>query len=87
MSNDKSKLDTLLEKIIQQQRHARQAGFDWPDALSVIEKVQEELAELKQALIAEDKANIKEEFGDVLLTLVNLSLHLKLVLFPFSFDD
>lgn len=55
---------------------AGQVGFDWPDAPSVRKKVDEELAELDEAMASGDPGAIAEELGDVLFTLVNLGRHL-----------
>ena len=51
------------------QDRAAALGYDWPNVEGVIEKVQEEAVEL---LEAEDDAHRTEEFGDLLLVLVNL---------------
>lgn len=48
-------------------------GFDWPDAPSVLEKADEELAELRSALAAGDPSAVGEEIGDLLFTLANLA--------------
>jgi len=56
---------TRAEKI---QKRAAQVGFDWPDVQGVIDKVAEEVAEIKAA---DSTAAIEEEFGDLLFTLVN----------------
>ena len=52
---------------------AAQLGFDWDDPGPVWEKLDEELAELREALAAGDPAAVQHEFGDVLFTLVNLA--------------
>jgi tetrapyrrole methylase family protein/MazG family protein len=49
---------------------AARAGFDWPDVNGVLEKVTEEVAELRQA---EDAGARERELGDLLFSLVNLS--------------
>ena len=49
------------EKI---QSKARKAGFDWPDVAPALDKVAEELAELRLAI--EEDSNIAEELGDLL---------------------
>ncbi|HXQ95493.1 MAG TPA: nucleoside triphosphate pyrophosphohydrolase [Candidatus Acidoferrales bacterium] len=51
------------------QDRAAALGYDWPDVEGVIEKLEEEAVEL---LEAEDDAHRTEEFGDLLLVLVNL---------------
>jgi ATP diphosphatase len=48
-------------------------GFDWPDAGAVLAKVDEETAELREALAAGDRAATREEVGDLLFTLANLA--------------
>ncbi len=51
------------------QERAAALGYDWPDVEGVIEKLEEEAVEL---LEAQDDAHRAEEFGDLLLVLVNL---------------
>ncbi len=51
-------------------------GFDWPDRSGVRAKVDEELAELDEALALGHADAIGEEFGDLVFTLVNLGRHL-----------
>ena len=58
------------------QEKASSIGFDWNKTDRVIEKVDEEVAELKEAII--NKNGIEEELGDVLFTIVNLSRHLEI---------
>lgn len=62
------------EKI---QDRAAQHGFDWPNVPPVIEKVLEELEEVKEAWLSGNQEHIQEEIGDLLLVAVNLSRHLK----------
>ncbi len=52
-------------------------GFDWEDASEVLGKVEEELAELRQAMAARMADEAEEELGDVLFALVNLGRHLR----------
>ena len=56
------------------QEKAAGVGFDWDNNKKVLDKVDEEILELKEAIIKKD--GIDEEFGDVLFSLVNLSRHL-----------
>jgi uncharacterized protein YabN with tetrapyrrole methylase and pyrophosphatase domain len=53
-------------------------GFDWPDAGGPRQKIDEELAELDQALAAGDRERIADELGDTLFAVVNLSRKLGL---------
>ncbi|MBF8274307.1 MAG: Nucleoside triphosphate pyrophosphohydrolase [Magnetococcales bacterium] len=59
------------------QRKMGQVGFDWTDIHAVADKVREELDELDRGHQRQDQANIEEEVGDVLFTMVNLARHLK----------
>lgn len=54
---------------------ARQ-GFDWPDARGPRAKIDEELAEIDEALAAGDTAQAGLELGDLLFAAVNLARHL-----------
>lgn len=56
------------------QEKAASVGFDWDNNRKVLDKVDEEILELKEAIIKND--GIDEELGDVLFSLVNLSRHL-----------
>ena len=58
------------------QEKAGTVGFDWPHTEGVVEKIDEELAELRVALDSGVRDHIKEELGDVLFTIVNLSRRL-----------
>lgn len=60
------------------QKRASDIGFDWPNAEAAIEKIYEELDELKQAMQQGDKKALLEELGDVLFCCVNTARHLKL---------
>ena len=58
------------------QRRVAKVGFDWSDLNGPWAKVQEELQELKSALA--DGIGIREELGDLIFAVVNLSRFLKL---------
>ena len=55
------------------QEKAANVGFDWKDMQPVWEKVEEELKELKVEIQNKDPEKVKDEMGDVLFSLVNLS--------------
>ena len=55
------------------QAKASRVGFDWNNAADVLEKVEEEIAELKESISASDAEGIEEEVGDILFSIVNLS--------------
>ena len=56
-------------------RRAANAGFDWDDVDGAMEKLDEEIAELREASTPEE---LEEELGDVLSTLVNVGRKLDL---------
>ncbi len=60
-----------LIKAARIQEKAAKIGFDWPDVAPVWNKVQEEIAELKEAVETKNQKDIEEEMGDVLFSLVN----------------
>jgi XTP/dITP diphosphohydrolase len=67
-----------LIKAQRMQEKAAGVGFDWKDKNQVIDKLNEELQELDQALEAKDKSAIEEEFGDVLFSLINYARFIKI---------
>jgi ATP diphosphatase len=59
------------------QKRAAGVGFDWSDSRGVLDKLDEELGELRDAIAARDAAACEDELGDLLFTVVNLARHLK----------
>ena len=55
---------------------AARIGFDWPDAQGCWDKVDEELAELREAAASGDPTAMQDELGDVLFALTSLARHL-----------
>jgi ATP diphosphatase len=66
-----------LSRAIKLQKRAAQVGFDWPEALPVVDKVREELDEVLEAMSENDPLAIAEEIGDLLFVVSNLARHLK----------
>jgi len=60
------------------QKRAASVKFDWPDYHFVLDKIDEELIELKEAIEEGSQNFMEEEFGDLLFALVNLGRHLKI---------
>lgn len=60
------------------QQKAAKVGFDWENVDGALEKLEEEIGELRQAIKNNDKANQSEELGDVLFSAVNVSRFLKI---------
>jgi MazG family protein len=77
---DASALDGValaLPALMRAQKLAKRAarvGFDWPSADPVLDKLNEEIAELKEAIAAPqpDQAHVEEELGDILFVVANL---------------
>ena len=69
-----------LPALVRAQRLGEKAtsvGFDWSDAVGPRAKLDEELAELDEALAGADPDRIEAELGDVLFALVNVARHAK----------
>jgi len=54
-------------------KRAARVGFDWPSTAEVVEKLDEEVAELKAELAAGDTEKAAEELGDLLFVMANLA--------------
>lgn len=55
------------------QKKAAKSGFDWDDPSGAVDKLYEEINEFKNALNEGLKANIEDEFGDILFSSVNIA--------------
>jgi len=55
------------------QKKAAKHGFDWPDVAGVLDKIAEELCEVRSAIAAGDETRVRSEIGDLLFSVVNLS--------------
>ncbi len=65
-----------LSALLRAQRlqdKAAQVGFDWENVSGVLDKISEEIQELKQALTTNQAEEIENELGDLLFSLVNLA--------------
>lgn len=60
------------------QHKAAKVGFDWQSVDGAVDKLYEEINELKMAMSHNDRCEIEDEFGDVLFSCVNISRFLKL---------
>ena len=55
------------------QRKAAKVGFDWTNSHQIMEKIEEEMRELKKALADGDEKSVNEEMGDLIFSVVNLA--------------
>lgn len=85
LSKSKSKVSVLddiagnlpeLLKAVKLTKYAAVTGFDWPDINPVFDKLDEEAAELKEAISIGDNEHIEEELGDLLFVCTNIARHL-----------
>src|SRR6266550_1340683 len=70
-------LPALMRAQKAQSKVAR-VNFDWTEVRDVIAKVEEEIQELKQAVLEQDRKSIEDEAGDLLFAVVNLARKCKL---------
>jgi MazG family protein len=79
---DASGLDRLpatlpaLARAQEASEKAAHLGYDWPDVQAVLDKLGEEIGELKAAVAAGGGPSAARELGDVLLTLTSVARHL-----------
>lgn len=66
-----------LSRAQKLQKRASQAGFDWNEAAPVIDKIAEELDEVREAVASGDANAVAEEMGDLMFAMVNLARHLQ----------
>lgn len=67
-----------MVKAIRIQDKARGIGFDWAQKSEVWAKVEEELAEFKEAEAQDDRVEMEKEFGDYLFALINYARFLQI---------
>jgi ATP diphosphatase len=76
-----SGIATALPALARAQKltaRAARVGFDWPDANAVLDKLDEEVHELRAELPAADPARLEDELGDMLFVMANLARKLGL---------
>ena len=68
-----------LVRAAKLQRRAARVGFDWPEPVQVLDKLDEEIAELRAELAGQaNRDRLSDEIGDLLFAVVNLARHLEL---------
>ena len=73
MRHESADAGNAFSRALAIQREAASQGFDWPEIAGVLDKVREELDELIEALRQGDRVHARDEFGDLLFTVLNLS--------------
>ncbi|WP_159951065.1 nucleoside triphosphate pyrophosphohydrolase [Rhizobium sp. 18065] len=64
-----------LTEALKLQEQAAKVGFDWTEAEPILDKVEEEIGELREALKAGKQDKISDELGDLIFALVNIGRH------------
>lgn len=68
-----------LTRAAKLQKRAARVGFDWPDVQPVMDKVLEELNEVREEMAhGSEQARLEEEMGDLLFACTNLARHLRI---------
>ncbi|OLP56937.1 nucleoside triphosphate pyrophosphohydrolase [Rhizobium rhizosphaerae] len=64
-----------LIEALELQKRAATVGFDWADPAPILDKIEEEIGELREALAAGRQDKVADELGDLIFALVNLGRH------------
>lgn len=66
-----------LTEALKLQEQAARVGFDWSEAEPILDKIEEEIGELREALKAGEPDKIADELGDLIFALANIGRHVK----------
>lgn len=66
-----------LTEALKLQEQAARVGFDWSDPAPILDKIEEEIAELREALAEGRPEKVSDELGDLIFALVNIGRHVK----------
>ncbi|MCW8283281.1 MULTISPECIES: nucleoside triphosphate pyrophosphohydrolase [Agrobacterium] len=66
-----------LTEALKLQEQAARVGFDWSDPAPILDKIEEEIAELREALEEGRPEKVLDELGDLIFALVNIGRHVK----------
>jgi tetrapyrrole methylase family protein/MazG family protein len=67
-----------LSQAYQLTQKASRVGFDWPNIEGVLNKLEEEMGEFREALFLQNRRRIREEIGDLLFVMANVSRFLRI---------
>jgi len=68
-----SKDSPSLSQAYQLTQKASRVGFDWPNIEGVLNKLDEEIREFREALLLQNRRRVREEIGDLLFVMANVS--------------
>ncbi|ARO23961.1 nucleoside triphosphate pyrophosphohydrolase [Rhizobium sp. S9] len=66
-----------LTEALKLQERAAKVGFDWSAPEPILDKIEEEIGELRVALREDDRAKVSDELGDLIFAVVNIGRHVK----------
>ena len=66
-----------LTEALKLQERAAKVGFDWSAPEPILDKIEEEIGELRVALAEGDQARVSDELGDLIFAVVNIGRHVK----------
>ena len=66
-----------LTEALKLQQRAAKVGFDWSEAEPILDKIEEEVGELREALHSGRQDKVADELGDLIFALVNIGRHVK----------
>ncbi|HEX2146446.1 MAG TPA: nucleoside triphosphate pyrophosphohydrolase [Pseudorhizobium sp.] len=66
-----------LTEALKLQQKAAKVGFDWSQAEPILDKIEEEIGELREALHSGRKEKVADELGDLIFALVNIGRHVE----------
>ncbi len=66
-----------LTEALKLQERAAKVGFDWSAPEPILDKIEEEVDELRVALRDGDKSKVSDELGDLIFAVVNIGRHVK----------
>jgi ATP diphosphatase len=66
-----------LTEALKLQERAAKVGFDWSAPEPILDKIEEEIDELRVALRGGDKSKVSDELGDLIFAVVNIGRHVK----------
>lgn len=67
---------TALTRALKLQEKAARVGFDWQEAEPILDKIEEEIGEMREAMARGETDAVRDEYGDVMFALVNLGRRL-----------
>ncbi len=66
-----------LTEALKLQEQAARVGFDWSEPEPILDKIEEEIRELREAMAGGNPAKVNDELGDLIFALVNIGRHVK----------